>query len=111
MTTRIIFLMDGPLLWDTGTYTCFIRIAIQLPITSANSEAICAPIQIKHVGSSVSCQQVIYQQCYWLGRESPIRYGSLNTASYLSSSPLAISTILEPPQKTGSSYRFVCGYI
>ena len=39
---------------------------------------IVAPIQIKHVHSSVSYQWVIYQKYHWHGRESSSGYGALS---------------------------------
>ena len=43
----------------------------------ANSEAICAPLQIKHVHSSMQYQQVIHPKCDRHGHELPGGYGPL----------------------------------
>ena len=66
------------------------KLALRSPIESANSEAICVPIKIKHVHSSMPYQQAIHPKYDRRGHESPSGYGPLSlysTAKFLGSRP------------------------
>ena len=58
-----------------------VHVLRKLAIESVDSEAICAPIQIKHVHSSMPYQQVIHPKYDRRGHEWPSGYGPLSLYS------------------------------
>ena len=73
MNMPIVFLIGSLLVWDTGMYMFDVNWPYDCPENQL-------PIQIKHVHSSVSYQQVTHQQYDRHVHESPSGCGASGTA-------------------------------